>query len=143
MLLGAKSLYILYISFTKLNLYMKNSESHFASLITSCEKPYRILAALRCKIYKELKLSLQLKPPHTGNANGIEEVSISHTVQIFYQAGQRGYESPTPETSRTVSLFENTVAFIYAFIYILIHYMVAQQCEMSDVGLVSLVLTQT
>ena len=91
MLLGAKSLYILYISFTKLNLYMKNSESHFASLITSCEKPYRILAALRCKIYKELKLSLQLKPPHTGNANGTEEVSISHTVQRLYQAGQRGY----------------------------------------------------
>ena len=54
---------------------MKNSESHFASLSMSCEgmspeKSYLrlILAALQCKISKELKLSLQLKPPHTGNA---------------------------------------------------------------------------
>ena len=54
--MGAKSLYILYINLTKLNLYMKNSESHFASLSTSCEgisreKPYIILATLRCKTF--------------------------------------------------------------------------------------------
>ena len=56
---------------------MKNSGSHFASLGTSCEgiyleKPHIILAALQCKISNELKLSLQLEPPHTGNARVTE-----------------------------------------------------------------------
>ena len=95
MLLGAKSLYILYISFTKLNLYMKNSESHFASLSTSCDKPYRILAALRCKIYR-VKIIFTVKTaPHGQRKWNRGSFNKSHCAKTL-PSGTKGLWVPPP-----------------------------------------------